>query len=71
MWKNFFGTMGASRFCLGERRPVAGVLGAPALEVRAHVGNVEPRDLLAVDTADLAAVVGDQPHPQTFCAARA
>ena len=40
---------------VGERRPLAGVVGAAALEVRAHVGDVEADDLLAVDAADLAA----------------
>ena len=51
VWKNFFGTIGASQRRVGERRPLAGVVGAAALEVRAHVGDVEADDLLAVDRA--------------------
>ena len=46
----------------GERRALAGVLGAAALEVGAQVGHVEADDLLALDPSDLAAVVGDEPH---------
>ena len=50
---------------VGERRPLADVLGASLVELRAQVGNVEPDDLLAVDPTDLAAVVGDQPQATT------
>jgi hypothetical protein len=45
-----------------ERRPLARVVRAAALEVLAHGGNVEADDLLALDPPDLAVVVRDQPH---------
>jgi hypothetical protein len=55
---------------VGESRPLALFAGFTPLELGPHVGDVEPDDLVAVDPADLAAVVRDQLHPQTFCAAR-
>ena len=59
---------------VGERRVLERVGCAALLEVGAHVRDVEPDDLLAVDPADLPAVVGDELHPatpQTRIAARA
>ena len=38
---------------VGESRPLGGLVGAAALEVRAHVGHVEADDLVAVDAPDL------------------
>ena len=45
-----------------ERRPLARVVGAAALEVLAHRRHVEAHDLVAVDPADLAVVVRDELH---------
>ena len=47
---------------VGERRPLARVVGAAALEVLAHRRHVEPHDLVAVDPPDLAVVVRDELH---------
>ena len=71
VWKNFFGTIGARELRLRERRALVGVVGAAALEVLAHRRHVEADDLLAVDAPDLAVVVGDELHAQTFCATSA
>src|SRR5579875_2552377 len=61
VWKNFLGAIGArSRASAsGVRSPVSS---APPLEVRPHRGHVEADDLLAVQVADLAVVVGDELH---------
>ena len=58
---------------LGERRPLAGLTRAAALEPVAHRGDIEPDDLLAIDVADLPVVVRDELHaaPQTAMATRA
>ena len=58
---------------LRQRRPLAGLLGAAALEPLAHRRHVEPDDRLAVEVADSAVVVGDELHatPQTAIATRA
>ena len=73
VWKNFFGTIGARELRLRQRRPLAGLVGAAALEPLAHRRHVEPDDLLAVEVADPAVVVGDELHatPQTAIATRA
>src|SRR5579864_7676127 len=57
----------------GDRCSLAGLVGAAALEVPAHVGHVEPHDLVAQDVPDLPVVVRDELHstPQTFMATRA
>src|SRR5207245_10471499 len=47
---------------LRERRPLAGLIRAAALEPLAHPRDLEPHDLLAVDMADLPVVVRDEPH---------
>src|SRR5581483_11832846 len=54
--------------CVRERRPLAGLAGATALEVRAHRLGVEAGDLLALDAPDLAAVVRDELHAQILWA---
>ena len=71
VWKNFFGTIGASSFASasGVRSSVSSR--AAALEVVAHRRHVEPHDLVAVDTADLPAVVRDELHEQILCATSA
>jgi hypothetical protein len=56
---------------LRKGRPLVRVVGPTALEVRPHVGDVDPHDLVAVDAAHLAAVVRDELQPQILRAARA
>ncbi len=74
VWKNFFGTIGARSFASASVRPLAGLVGAAALEPLAHRRHVEPDDLLPVDVADLAVVVRDElhrrPHPTCSYASR-
>ncbi len=54
-----------------ERHALAGVVGAATLEVLAHRRDVEAYHLVAVDPPDLAVVVGDELHAQTFSATSA
>ena len=65
VWKNFFGRIGASSFtsAYARRSPVSRDLAA-ALEVLAGRGHVEFDDgaLLEFQTADAAAVEGDELH---------
>ena len=66
VWKNFFGTIGASSFASASGVRSSASFGAAALEPLAHRRHVEADDLLAVDAPDLAAVVGDELHEQIF-----
>ena len=71
VWKNFFGMIGASQLRLGERRAHVALVRAAELEVLAHRVHVELDDLVAVDPADLAAVVRDELHAQILSATSA
>ena len=62
VWKNFFGTIGARSRTSVSGDALAGLVRAAPLEPLAHRRHVEADDLLAMDAADLAVVVGDEPH---------
>ena len=56
---------------VGERRAPVALVRAAELEVLAHRVHVELDDLVAVDAADLAAVVRDELHAQILSATSA
>ena len=56
---------------LGDRTALARLRSAVVLEVLAHARCIEAYDLVAVEVAHLAVVVGDELHPQILCATSA